>query len=59
MPREPVRPATEVTLTILPARWPIITRPTACEKRNTPVRFVATIASHSARGRSSSGDRIR
>src|SRR5215470_13517422 len=59
MPREPVRPATEVTLTILPARWLIITRSTACEKRNTPVRFVATIASHSPRGRSSGGERIQ
>src|SRR5207249_9159038 len=59
IPREPLRPATEVTLMILPARCRIITRPTACEKRNTPVRFVATIASHSDRGRSSSGERIR
>src|SRR5436190_21621464 len=52
-PREPERPATDVTLTILPARWRIITRPAAWQKRNTPVRLVLTIASHSARGRSS------
>src|SRR6266566_8570658 len=59
MPREPLRPATDVTLMILPARCRIITRPAACAKRNTPVRFVAIIASHSDRGRSSSGERIR
>ncbi len=35
------------------------TRPTACEKRHTPVRLVPIIASHSARGRSSSGERMR
>src|SRR2546422_811567 len=57
MPREPVRPATDVTLTILPARWRIITRPTACERRNTPVRLVCTIVSHSCLGRSSNGER--
>src|SRR6267143_6987268 len=30
MPRDPERPATEVTFTILPDCWRIITRPTAC-----------------------------
>jgi hypothetical protein len=59
MPREPVRPATDVMLTIFPERRGIITRPTAWQQRNTPVRFVPTIASHSSRGSWSSGARIR
>ena len=59
MPRDPVRPATDVTLTIFPPPWRIITRPTACERRKTPVRFVCTIASHSVRGSSSKRARMR
>src|SRR6266478_4456099 len=59
MPREPVRPATDVMLTILPARRGIITRPTAWQQRKTPVRFVPTMASHSRRGSWSSGKRMR
>src|SRR6266404_8604471 len=52
---EPRSPATEAMLIIFPRRCVIMTLPTACEKRNVPVKFVSMTLFHCSRVIASTG----